>query len=174
MANYGKRMVPEYLIKTLEGVDKKIQGNADNINLMENIVDSNGNKRFIEGTLITSTVAGYTFGYKKWSLSGSHLMIVLAGNVAAGSTLADNAQLAKLSSLPSWIVNKIIPISSNTVLSNSINFYKQGAPWVIETFTLSLDKTPDNEIVIKNNTGNFTNTNDDSFRIQFDLLIDND
>ena len=71
---------------------------------MENIKDNSGHNRFIEGDLDTYTVANVTFSYAKWSLSGTHLMIVLAGTnkqqVNAGTYLAEFEP-------PTWIYNKI-------------------------------------------------------------------
>ena len=46
---------------------------------MEDIVDADGHKRFIEGNVTPANIIGENdIQYAKWSLSGSHLMIVLA------------------------------------------------------------------------------------------------
>lgn len=81
MASNGKRMVSEDSIKKLENL---LEGVA-----FEDIVDKNGNPRFIEGTITPETISGITFTYCKWSLSGTHLMIVLAGT-CKNVTLANN------------------------------------------------------------------------------------
>ena len=95
MANYGKRMVPEYLVKGLEQAYAKTSGGTGStINLMENIVDSKGNKRFVEGPLTTTTISGVTYSYSKWSLCGTHLMIVLGGTIAANTSLISGTSLA--------------------------------------------------------------------------------
>ena len=81
MASQGKRMVPEYLIKYLEGLynsgidptgfqpkltagdgiaideDNEITFDSETAApLMENIVDSAGNKRFIEGDITLNSI----------------------------------------------------------------------------------------------------------------------
>ena len=167
MANYGKRMVPEYLIKTLEGVDKKIQGDADNINLMENIVDSNGNKRFVEGNITIDTLSGVTQTYGKWSLSGSHLMIVIALQIASGTALTTSDRVAILS-LPSWVVGKIKAIYGNYVSRNTFPGIGAGTD---HNYEFTLRKISD---IISVYYTNFTTTRAENIRIQFDLVIDNE
>lgn len=176
MANYGKRMVPEYLIKTLEGVDKKIQGDADNINLMENIKDLNGNKRFIESDgEVIDAVEGVEITFTKLSLSGTHLMAVVAG-VINNATELDATHRIKIdfNNVPSWILDKMVGVSSSypdiidiksiTVFSDdfassqSVNFYI-GKDTVNNKITLRQQK-------------NLTTTAKRIFRVQFDLLID--
>ena len=135
----------------------------------ENIKDSSGNKRFVEGNLSARTISGFTFDYAKWSLSGTHLMLVLAGSCESG-TLADNTVLAEVA-LPSYIHDKIVPISGVMVDTSSFNFYKSGQPWIKDSITIGLDKGV-SSLVIKNSAGAQTISNNAVFRITYDLLID--
>ena len=48
---------------------------------MANIVDADGHNRFIEGNIATEEIEGVTWAYARWSLSGTHLMCVLAGTI---------------------------------------------------------------------------------------------
>ena len=104
-----------------EQVKKMIQnalssGQMKDVKVFEDIVDKDGHARFIEGDidLAATTPEGVTKVYGKWSLSGSHLMIVLAGVIADGTTIG-GAIWAKVN-MPSWIINKIYPIFSNKVV----------------------------------------------------------
>lgn len=152
------------------GGDLEVIGDTSGIKI-EDLVDSAGNKRFIEGNVtLESGGSAITKTYGKWSLSGTHLLIVLAGTIPAESVLADGSTIARVD-LPSWIVNKIYPTSGIVVTSKKVTFFKTGVPWVNEEKMFSLSKY-NNGISIGNPFGAQTITNDSSFRIQFDLLID--
>ena len=59
---------------------------------LENIKDDNGKFRFIEGTPIPTTTTGVTYSYSKWSLSGTHLMIVIVATGVNG-TVCQNGSI---------------------------------------------------------------------------------
>lgn len=142
--------------------------------IFENIVDKDGHPRFIEGDIEIQESTPLTKVYGKWSLSGSHLMIVLAGTAVAGTTLADNTFIVYLNNtIPQWIRNKIYPIQGGLVANCVTTFYKENQFWVNENKTLSLYKA-DDVLAIRNVVGDQTITNDSSFRLEFDLLIDNE
>lgn len=140
--------------------------------LMENIEDEDGNKRFVDGDFNTRGTTGYTEIYGKWSLSGTHFMLVEVLKLDNGTSL-DNYDVIGTASLPNYILNKIQPIGIGTWVS-------------IEPFTL-LDgngvPTGDeiNFLLTKELNGvkvwfigeAYTATQDVYIRIQFDLLIDN-
>ena len=136
------------------------------------LVDADGNNRFIEGDITPATITGLSFSYAKWSLSGTHLMIVLAGTVVANTTISDNTSLASVD-VPQWILSKIYPISSSSVENKDVYSYKENAPWTTETFKVSLAKY-DDRLRINNIFGTQTLENNGAFRIAFDLLIDNE
>ena len=169
MANYGKRMVPEYLVKGLEEAYTKTSGGTGStINLMENIVDSKGNKRFVEGTLDVKSITGFTFSYSRFSLCGTHLMIVLAGSAVNGTSISNGLELADVT-LPNWIKNKIKTVWSSIVEAKTVSF--TATDWSTQTIIVALQKTTVVKILAANNV---TLTEDRNFRIQFDLLIDNE
>ena len=142
-----------------------------NLEAFENIVDKDGHKRFIEGNLTPATISGVVFSYSKWALCGSHLIIVLAGSISGGSTIADNAKLADVP-IPQWILDKIYPINGKTVVLESIYFYTN--EYNITTHNITLYKRADSELIIYNNTGSYAPSDNKTFRIEFDLLIDNE
>ena len=134
------------------------------------LTDKDGNKRFIEGNGdVATAVEGLTIIYNKWSLSGSHIMFVLVGTFANGTELAVNTDLVSYT-LPTWILNKIIPVWGVNIENK--NFTAYANDWSIQTSTMALRKI-DNKISIRA-TSAVTFTAERSFRIQFDLLIDAD
>lgn len=172
MANYGKRMVPEYLIKGLkEAYAKTSGGTGSTINLMENIVDSKGNKRFIEGEGTTASTTGLNGVYVKYSLSGTHLMIVAAGNMEAGTTLVPYSSLFTFT-LPKYIFDKIVPIWGNYIEAKSFVIRDEDGGNTISLST-ALYKATENRIQIWD-LSNLTLTSKKVFRLQYDILIDND
>ena len=146
--------------------EEEIQSFKKNIS---NLVDSKGNPRFIEGNITPETIAGLTYTYTKWSLSGSHLMIVLAGSCAT-MTLSNNVTFANIS-LPKFIMDKIFPLTaqgrvSHASLNNYYDFsYKSAC-------NLSLVKGANGLIVIGWGIGSSSTLTAGTFRIQFDLIID--
>lgn len=158
----GKRLIPEYLLKYLRGVKE------NGLNITE-LVDSKGNPRFIEGDITTNAITGLTFTYAKWSLSGSHLMIVLAGTIENGATIAAQG-IGVLKDVPSWVKSKIYPVwAGNYIELKNTSAYN--TDWSTQNFNSVLVKDSVNDIRI-NITSSFTATKERNFRIQFDLLID--
>ena len=139
------------------------------LNRMEQITDADGHSRFIENDIIGEETEGITYTYGKWSLSGTHLMFVLAGSIANATALGNNI-LAKITNVPSWIMNKIILLFGNRVLNTTITLYDSGGS--TQNLAVRLIKQSDTELQIT--TGSLTLTADRNFRIQFDLLIDVD
>lgn len=148
-----------------------VTGNIINGIKLSQIVDSQARPRFIEGDLSMQTVEGITFTYGKWSLSGTHLMIVLAGDVAENTMLANGVIYAS-ANLPTWVLNKIIPLYANVgVSAKTVEFYADN--WQSQTAKFSLTKTSNINLRILK-TGNETIQTASHFRIEFDLLIDTD
>lgn len=144
-------------------------GAISELPIFENIVDKNGNSRFIEGNGIPLSQTGFTSSYCKWSLSGSHLLIVLAGSIANETILENGANLATYN-LPEWIVNKIysvwiIYIESKNLLLKAEDWSTQDSPCVLTKVSTGLRIVKVNDLTLNANR---------SFRIQFDLLIDID
>lgn len=137
---------------------------------ISNLVDSKGNPRFVGGDLTTPTIAGVEFTYAKWSLSGTHLMIVLAGNIANGTKLSNNTIIAT-SSLEAWILSKIYPVFANDAIEvKSLSLY--GNDWSSQSLPIGFKKFNDHiELVI---ASGLTLSANRGFRIQFDLLIDSE
>ena len=137
---------------------------------LESIKDKDGHLRFIEGNITPSQITGITFSYCKWSLSGSHLMLVVAGTLASNTTVASQV-LARISNLPQWIYDKLVIIYALIVAKENMPFYTQGG--VVNTEPIALKK--ENNYLDFINSGTITNSSQDAkgFRFTFDFLIDN-
>lgn len=141
--------------------------------IFENIVDAQGHKRFIEGDGVPANDTNINVTYCKWSLSGSHLMLVLAGSIANETTVP--AGTYAQFNLPEWIRNKIYPVFAGTRLEiKEVPLY--GDDWSTEEhypFAIALTKNNDGLAFINVNYPAVT-TAERFFRVQFDLLIDNE
>ena len=136
--------------------------------------DSHGNPRFVEGDITMETIAGVTQTYGKWSLSGTHLIIVIAFDIASGVTTPQNALLTRFN-LPEFIYSKIEGVWGNAV--NIINTsVREKLLWynnpknlaAIQLYKLSNQAR---EIEIRTSGTAITTDADSACRIQFDLLI---
>jgi hypothetical protein len=142
---------------------------SGDVKVFENITDESNNKRFIKGDIaLKSDLTGVTLSYGKWSLSGSHLMIVMTFTVDDETVISNGAVWAELTNLPDWVIAKIYRTVSSIVLRQSLTLY--GEDISTQSITMSLRKS-DGGVVYINSTG-LTLTADRSARLQFDLLID--
>lgn len=137
--------------------------------ILDSLVDSKGNPRFIEGDITTNTITGLTYSYAKWSLSGTHLMIVLAGTFDNGASISPQG-VGVLNELPSWVKDKIYAVWGGNYIENKVCVL-YASDWTSQTTTFLLVKDSNNDIRI-NLPSAITLTKERNFRIQFDLLID--
>ena len=144
---------------------------TENLHVFENIVDKDDHKRFIEGNIDTATISGVTFTYAKWSLSGSHLLIVLAGNIANGTSLTNDSWVPNLN-IPEWIKDKIYPVAGNNIEIKQVP--ATGVDWSAQQLGVVLQKNTTTKVININMYSTLTLTADRGFRIAFDLLIDNE
>ena len=134
--------------------------------LMENIVDSQGHKRFVEGDIdLRESVSQITKLYGKWSLSGSHLLIVLAFSVA--DTTVVSSQAIATVNVPEWVLNKIVPLFGNNVDFKILKAF--GSDNSAQDVSCFMDIDDGLRLYLYG----FTATADRTCRIAFDLLIDN-
>lgn len=134
----------------------------------ENIVDKDGHKRFVEGDIALYEVSGMTKTYGKWALSGAHLLIVLAGSIANGTALSYQT-IAEVN-LPSWIKDKIVPLYSTAVVRNQDTYFGSSGSDTQNNYSFLIK----DETHIYINIGALTLSSNKTFRIAFDLLIDNE
>lgn len=162
--------------KVIETVDEETQETITTyeysyqlLNAIEALVDDSGNPRFIEGTITPETITGLTFTYCKWSLSGTHLMVVLAGT-CEDVTLANNVTFSEIN-LPDFIMNKIVPLTAQGRVSHATldNYYNYSYR---SSCVLSFVKGTNVLRVIGWGIGGSSTLTAGSFRVQFDLIID--
>ena len=151
----------------IDSIDDIVDSSYNPLIICENFKDANGNSRFIEGNGTPLTLTGFTSSYCKWSLSGSHLMCVLAGTIANGVTLSLNTQLAAFS-VPDYIKNKIVPTIYNLIEYKTIKCVSTG--FGIKDLESYCDKTADGLAIYVHSA--FESDEDYSFRVTIDLLID--
>lgn len=133
--------------------------------------DSHGNKRFVEGGMSTPTNQNITLNYGKWSLSGTHLMIVASITIAPNTSL-DYVNICETLNIPSYILNKVVTIVPNSNKVDFKSFRSYIGTSTSDSFTFDLGKAPLNLII---EGYNLTAGNTERIiRIQFDLLIDAD
>lgn len=166
----GQRLIPEELLKYLEAYKEAhpdpTQGGGATL---DDIVDAQGNKRFVEGDIEKVGTYNINYLYNKWSLSGTHLMLVMCISNTSGDDIyiTNDTKIFSLT-LPEYIYNKIYAISSDLVMQKKFSDFTDN-----RTFTMQLKKDGNNELglyVVKNSQVGNTYT----YRFQFDLLIDSD
>ena len=138
-------------------------------NLLEDIVDKNGNKRFIEGNGTIESNVDFNSKYCKWSLSGTHLMCVLSASLSA-NTILGSGTLATFT-VPDYIGSKIIPTWSNSIVM--LEPYIKDSEGAGSTIAVRVNYYSNNitfELVAQAPALN----KERYFRIQFDMLIDSE
>ena len=145
--------------------------------LMSNIVDSHGNKRFVEGDISMLNISGIRQTYGKWSLSGTHLMIVIAFDIDSGVTTPVNSVIAVIS-LPGFIYSKIKNLwNADNVVSLTDVMVRGKTIWFNskKLNDIRLQK-PDSQsrLWISTSANTITTTELSACRIQYDLLIDSE
>ena len=161
-------------IAVLMAVAQMQSGDVENVKVFENIVDKDGHKRFVEGSGTPMTSEGFTASYCKWSLSGTHLMFVLAGSFENGANVPTATNFASYQ-LPKWIYDKIYPVFASTRIEiKKVDLYADD--WSAESSSpyLTLTISSDSSISLVNIEQAFTTTKARAFRVEFDLLIDNE
>ena len=153
-----------------EQVTQAVEADSS-LKIFENIVDKDGHKRFVKGevSLLNTAPEGMTKKYAVWSLSGSHLLIVLSCDIADTTVVNDGVALAKLDNLPSWIYDKIIPIVQDTLIEYK-PIYAYAQNYSNQAFNLRLNKRVDGIVIYKE--GAITMSANRVFRVIFDLQID--
>lgn len=164
--------------KVIETVDEETQETITTyeysyqlLNAIEALVDDSGNPRFIEGNGTPATITGFTSTYCKWSLSGTHLMLVFAGILASGFVLEWDTNLrADFDNIPAFILDKVALLYQQYVDKKIISIFGETGTESTSRWVLSKEE---NKFVIRATSGG-TITEAKNFRVQFDLLIDNE
>lgn len=139
---------------------------------LEKIKDANGHNRFIEGDItLVEGLTGFTQTYGKWALSGSHLLIVVAFDIADATDFI-GARICNIN-VPKWVYDKIYALygGANAVVANIVaSGYADD--YSSQTASVYINKPSEQPLSIYLNA--ITTTKERHFRIAFDLLIDNE
>ena len=141
--------------------------------VLEGIYDKDGNPRFIDDDLLVNDTlpTGVEVTYAKWSLSGTHLMIVIAGTIEDNTSVAPITGLA-VANLPQFIKDKIYPMTSQYLGAFNGQIVNTGT-YSVTGSSVNVDKVNDGLRIDTNSTITSTD-NSLVFRYQIDLLIDNE
>ena len=142
---------------------------TDNAQIFEKIMDHDLHLRFIEGDGTINELTGFTSVFCKWSLSGSHIMFVLAGSFASGTEVPSVHDIVTFE-IPNWIYNKIYPVWSTYIEDKVVSC--KATNWSAQEVDMALMKES-GVIKIRLLGAPTTFTALRSFRVQFDLIIDN-
>ena len=134
---------------------------------ISSLVDSSGHSRFIVENGTPAEITGLTISYCKSSLSGTHLMCVLAGTLSVGAEVGAGVTLATFS-LPSWIKNKIVGVQGSIIEYKSISVISEA--FNIQNMATYIAKV-DSGLAFATNSA-FTSTYGGSFRMTIDLMIE--
>lgn len=139
----------------------------------EDITDKDGHNMFIGEAFNGKVIEGVEYTYSYWSLSGTHLMIVLAFKIEDETTWVGGAGISANIELPKWILDKIYPTAeaSGYIEYKTIQTFTQDTGSPAQTMAFYLAKGSE---VIRIIAGGFTANGSLAGRIQFDLLIDNE
>lgn len=175
----SQHLIVNYNDGTTQDLGAIFQGNinisgtltATHAMIFEEIEDSDSHNRFTGGSLTTYPIAGITYTYARWSLSGTHLMIVVAGTAEENAVVSDSTIIASCS-MPQWILDKLVPFAGVSIdlkeLVNRKSTYEQD-----DLGLITLRKEPPG-LIIRNVSGPHTFTSAGNFRLQYDLIVDND
>ena len=137
--------------------------------LFETIEDANGNKRFIDGdiTLYETAPTGMSKTFGKWSLSGSHLMLVFGCDFEDQTQIVNGQQFA-ICTLPQWVSNNLSSLFSIAV--DSKTFALRGGDWSSQDLVVFITKQSNSRLGFMFGR-NATIDGLKHGRIEFDLLI---
>lgn len=149
----NQHLIVNYQDNTIQDLGAIFNGNvniegvlqATHPKLFETIEDTNGNKRFVKGDVVLAENApqGLVEVYGKWSLSGSHLMIVLGCELPDGLVLK-NATVFAYAQLPKWVFDNLFTLFS--IALDSKTFQLRGNDWSSQDIIVYLSKAEGNKV----------------------------
>ena len=132
---------------------------------IENLVDSKGRNRFIEGVGIPANVNGMTVASSKWTLNGNNLLFEILGTFS--ENLSGNTDLWTFK-LPGWIVSNI-----TTPYLNLVDFIRFDAVYTDRAPATGFMQIYKNEDTVTfKNQDNVTIDALTVFKIRYNIIID--
>ena len=136
---------------------------------IENLVDSKGRNRFIEGVGIPANVDGMTIISSKWALNGNNLIFEIIGGINKNIP-----QMTKICTfnLPAWIANKIKQVTSGIVDIKKYDVVSSDGGLSITNLLINKNS---NDIDFTTASGITTISGEQAFfRFTFNTIIDNE
>ena len=136
---------------------------------IENLVDSKGRNRFIEGVGVPENVEGMSIVSSKWVLNGNNLIFEIIGGINKNIP-----QMTKICTfnLPVWVANKIIQVSSNIIDIKKYDVVSSDGGLSITNLLINKNI---NDIAFTTTNGITTITGEQVFfRFTFNTIIDNE
>ena len=175
--NASQHLIVNYQDDTSQDLGAIFNGNvnidgvlqATHPKLFETIEDTKGNNRFVKGDVVLGENApqGMVKTYGKWSLSGSHLMIVFGGELPDGLVIKNGTVFA-YAELPRWIFNNLTPLFSIAI--DSKTFQLRGNDWSSQDVTVFLNKATGTKVAF-NFGNNVTVSGIKNCRFAFDFIL---
>ena len=175
--NANQHLIVNYQDNTSQDLGAIFNGNvnisgvlqATHPKLFETIEDTNGNNRFVKGDVVLdeNAHAGIVKTYGKWSLSGSHLMLVFGCELPDGFAIKNGDAFA-YAELPRWVFVNLTSLFSIAI--DSKTFQIRGNDWSSQDVTVFLNKGDGNKVVF-NFGNNVTVSGVKKCRFAFDFII---
>ena len=136
---------------------------------IENLVDSKGRNRFIEGVGIPANVDGMTVSSSKWTLNGTNLIFEIIGGISKNIP-----QMTKICTfnLPVWVANKIEQVTSGIIDMKRYDVVSSDGGLSITNLLINKNS---NDIDFTTTNGITTISGEQVFfRFTFNTIIDNE
>ena len=134
---------------------------------IENLVDSEGRNRFIEGVGVADDVDGMTVISSKWKLNGKNLIFEIIG--LFNKAVPSNTRICRFI-LPEWLANKITPLVANIIdITDTIIASTSGGASPLYALIYKYSNALD--FVISSGTSDIQS--DKYCKIRYNIIIDN-
>ena len=151
----------------IQGLIEEQGGSGVESNLLEDIVDSKGNKRFIAGNGAPTSESSITLASSKWVLNGTNLIFEITGltNIAITNTRMKICEFT----LPEFITNKINALNGFVAYSQCIAVDNEGEGHILYSSIEKLDNSISFFLIVTGtlNANNF-------FKIRYDSIINSE
>ena len=136
---------------------------------IENLIDSKGRNRFIEGVGNPANVDGMTIISSKWVLNGNNLIFEIIGGINKNIP-----QMTKICTfnLPAWVANKIKQVTSGFIDMKKYDVISSDGGLSITNLLINKNS---NDIDFTTTSGITTISGEQVFfRFTFNAIIDNE
>ena len=134
---------------------------------IENLLDSKGRNRFIEGVGVADNVDGMTIVSSKWVLNGNNLIFEIL--MALNKDVPSNTRICRFI-LPEWLANKMAPLVAN-IIDISYNIMASPSGGASPLYVLIYKYSNALDFVISSGASSIQSTK--YCKIRYNFIIDN-